>query len=106
MAMRPCAEPGCPVLLRKAGRCQKHRRYSPTYLERDWAEQKRRAAVVAKHRATHGDWCPGWPSTGHAPHACTDLTAAHVVAVANGGGAGPLLVLCRSENSRLRDSDE
>lgn len=92
-------------MLVKSGRCQQHRRYSPTYHQRDYAEQKRRAAVVAKHRAIHGDWCPGWPSTGHQPHPSTDLTAAHVVAVANGGGTGPLLVLCRSENSRLQASD-
>ena len=103
--MRVCAEPGCPVLIPKAGRCQKHRRESPTYLQRDWDERKRREALVAAHRAKHGDWCPGWPTTGHEPHPSDDLTAAHVVAVNNGGIDGETRVLCRSENSRLQDSD-
>ena len=100
--MRVCAEVGCPTLIPKAGRCQQHRRESPTYLQRDHAERKRRARAVAEHVARFGWVCPGWPPSGHAAHPCTDLTAAHHVAVVNGGIDGPLSVLCRSENSRLR----
>lgn len=94
--MRVCAEPGCPALVTK-GRCQQHRTYSPTYHERDWAEQQRRAATVAAWIAEHGHWCPGY---GVPPHESHDLTAEHVTAVANGGGKGPLAVLCRVCNSR------
>ena len=98
--MRVCAEPGCPALV-KSGRCQQHRIESPTYLQRDWAERKRRERVVAAHVAKHGWWCPGHGK--HQPHPSQDLTAAHIVAVVAGGGDGPLTVLCRSENSRLQD---
>lgn len=100
--MRPCAEPGCPVLLHKAGRCQKHRRESPTWhAGNNRAERRRRAAAVAEHRARHGNWCPGYRV---APHESADLTADHVVAVVNGGADGPLTVLCRACNSRKNAS--
>ena len=101
--MKVCAEHACPELIETGSRCQRHRKESPTYLQRDWAERKRRARAVAQHVAEHGWWCPGHAA--HEPHHSQDLTAAHIVAVANGGGAGPLTVLCRSENSRLRDQD-
>jgi len=55
------------------------------------------AATVAEHRRVHGDWCPGW---GVPPHAATDLTADHLVAVSRGGVNGALRVLCRSCNAR------
>jgi hypothetical protein len=65
----------------------------------DAAERKRRARLVADHRARVGDWCPGLGQ--HPAHPCADLVADHVVEVAAGGPAtGPLRVLCRSENSR------
>lgn len=65
----------------------------------DAAERKRRARLVADHRARVGDWCPGLGQ--HPAHACADLVADHVVEVAAGGlASGPLRVLCRSENSR------
>ena len=63
------------------------------------AERQRRRKLVADHRATVGDWCPGLGQ--HPAHPSADLTADHVVEVAAGGLAtGPLRVLCRSENSR------
>ena len=107
--MKVCAEPGCPALIPKRapeGRCQQHRRYSPTgnQARNDWAERKRRAAAVAAHVAVSGWWCPGYGE--HRAHPSNDLTAAHVVSVVNGGGDGPLRVLCRSENSRLGASDQ
>jgi 5-methylcytosine-specific restriction protein A len=62
-------------------------------------ERQRRRRVVADHRATVGDWCPGLED--HPAHPSADLVADHVVEVAIGGLAtGPLRVLCRSENSR------
>ena len=65
----------------------------------DAAERKRRARLVADHRARIGDWCPGLGQ--HPAHPCADLVADHVVEVAAGGlASGPLRVLCRSENSR------
>jgi 5-methylcytosine-specific restriction enzyme A len=62
-------------------------------------ERERRRRLVAEHRATIGDWCPGLED--HPAHPSADLVADHVVEVAIGGLAtGPLRVLCRSENSR------
>ena len=100
--IRVCAEPGCPELVTSV-RCQRHRLESPTSLQRDWRERKRRERTVSQHVAERGWWCPGYAD--HPAHPSHDLTAAHIVAVANGGGDGPLTVLCRSENSRLRDRD-
>jgi hypothetical protein len=65
----------------------------------DAAERERRRRLVADHRATIGDWCPGLGD--HPAHPSADLVADHVIEVAAGGPAtGPLRVLCRSENSR------
>jgi hypothetical protein len=66
---------------------------------RTHAETERRRRMVATHRATVGDWCPGLED--HPAHPCADLVADHIVEVAAGGPeSGPLRVLCRSENSR------
>lgn len=102
--MRVCAEPGCPTLVTK-GRCQQHRRESPTYTQRDWAERKRRAAAVTAWVTVHGWWCPGYQVPAHESH---DLTADHTTAVTHGGLEGPLTVMCRTCNSRkgARDSNE
>jgi hypothetical protein len=65
----------------------------------DRAERNRRRRLVADHRATVGDWCPGLED--HPAHPSADLVADHVVEVAISGLAtGPLRVLCRSENGR------
>jgi 5-methylcytosine-specific restriction protein A len=70
-------------------------------LRNDWGERKRRAAVVAAHRAEYGDWCPGWQRPAHPS---TDLTADHLLAVAAGGDeGGSLAVLCRSCNGSKQD---
>jgi hypothetical protein len=67
-------------------------------LHNDWAERRRRAAVVADHRAIVGDWCPGW--AGAPAHPSGDLTADHVKEVAAGGRVtGRLVVRCRSCNA-------
>lgn len=94
--MPDCVEPGCYTQV-KDGRCQQHRIESPTYLERDWPERKRRAQAVADWVAEHGHWCPGY---GVPAHPSTDLTADHSLAVAHGGAQGPLDVLCRPCNAR------
>ena len=62
-------------------------------------ERERRRRLVADHRATIGDWCPGLED--HPAHPSADLVADHVIEVAIGGlESGPLRVLCRGENSR------
>lgn len=91
-----CSEPGCPVILARAGYCPRHRRVSPT-TRRSAGERKRRAQAVADWIAIHGWVCPGWHCP---PHESRDLTADHMTPVAWGGGDGPLRVLCRSCNSR------
>jgi hypothetical protein len=65
----------------------------------DVHERERRRRVVADHRATIGDWCPGLED--HPAHPSADLVADHVIEVAISGLAtGPLRVLCRGENGR------
>jgi len=65
----------------------------------DHRERERRRRLIAEHRATIGDWCPGLED--HPAHPSADLVADHVIEVAISGLAtGPLRVLCRSENSR------
>jgi hypothetical protein len=65
----------------------------------DHHERERRRRLVADHRATVGDWCPGLED--HPAHPSADLVADHVVEVAISGLAtGPLRVLCRQENGR------
>jgi hypothetical protein len=65
----------------------------------DRHERERRRRLVADHRATVGDWCPGLED--HPAHPSADLVADHVVEVAISGLAtGPLRVLCRQENGR------
>jgi 5-methylcytosine-specific restriction enzyme A len=65
----------------------------------DHHERERRRRLVADHRATIGDWCPGLED--HPAHPSADLVADHVIEVAISGLAtGPLRVLCRQENGR------
>jgi len=67
-------------------------------LHNDAAERRRRARVVADHRAIVGDWCPGWER--QPAHQSADLTADHVREVAAGGRPdGRLVVRCRSCNA-------
>ena len=101
--IRPCL--GCKQPVRGKPRCsdcqriqdQRKRAKRPD-LHNDAAERRRRARVVADHRAIVGDWCPGW---GRQPaHQSADLTADHVREVAKGGDPrGPLVVRCRGCNA-------
>jgi len=101
--LRRCLD--CPASVRGKSRCgdcqrahDRAKRARRPDLD-DAAERKRRARLVADHRATIGDWCPGLGQ--HPAHPSADLVADHVVEVAAGGlASGPLRVLCRSENSR------
>ncbi|MDH6679241.1 5-methylcytosine-specific restriction protein A [Rhodococcus sp. LBL1] len=103
---RVCTEPGCPTIIRNGNRCTEHQRArdahqratTPTKVTRTWAERQRRAQTVADHKATHGNWCPGYQVPAHASDR---LTADHITPVAAGGAPdGPLGVLCVSCNSR------
>jgi 5-methylcytosine-specific restriction enzyme A len=101
--LRPCLNCGKPV--RGKPRCRdcqgtadRAKRAKRPDLD-DHHERERRRRLVADHRATIGDWCPGLED--HPAHPSADLVADHVVEVAVSGlGTGPLRVLCRSENSR------
>jgi 5-methylcytosine-specific restriction enzyme A len=100
---RPCL--GCGRTVRGKPRCRdcqatrdRAKRAKRPDLD-DHRERERRRRLVATHRATIGDWCPGLED--HPAHPSADLVADHVVEVAVSGLAtGPLRVLCRSENSR------
>jgi 5-methylcytosine-specific restriction protein A len=101
--LRPCI--GCKRTVRGKTRCADCQRQRDQLkaqrrpdLHNDAAERRRRAAVVADHRAIVGDWCPGW--AGRPAHPSADLTADHVKEVGAGGRpAGRLVVRCRSCNS-------
>jgi 5-methylcytosine-specific restriction enzyme A len=100
---RPCLD--CGTAVRGKPRCrdchakvEQAKRAKRPDLD-DHHERERRRRLVAEHRATVGDWCPGLED--HPAHPSADLVADHVVEVAIGGlASGPLRVLCRSENSR------
>ncbi len=55
-------------------------------------------AAVEAHRRLHGDVCFG--DDEHDEHVTSDLTADHVIPISEGGMGGPLVVRCRSANSR------
>jgi 5-methylcytosine-specific restriction enzyme A len=101
--LRPCLD--CKRTIRGKTRCRdcqaqldKRKAQRRPDLHTDQAERRRRAAVVADHRAIVGDWCPGW--AGRPAHPSADLTADHVKEVAAGGRVtGRLVVRCRSCNS-------
>ena len=101
--LRPCLNCGKPVRGKPRctdcqGQADRAKRARRPDLD-DHHERERRRRLVAEHRATIGDWCPGL--AGHPAHPSADLVADHVVEVAAGGPeAGPLRVLCRSENGR------
>jgi hypothetical protein len=104
MALRPCLDCGALTPTARCTTCARPRERARTQAKRQTrprastAETKRRADVVAAWRATRGDWCPGY---GREPHASSDLTADHAIAVGAGGSEdGPLTVLCRSCNGR------
>jgi hypothetical protein len=101
--LRPCLDCGRSVRGRSRCRdCQANHDRAKAAKRPDMrthAETERRRRLVATHRATVGDWCPGLED--HPAHPCADLVADHVVEVAiNGLETGPLRVLCRSENGR------
>lgn len=60
-------------------------------------ERNRRTEAVAAWVARHGWVCPGYQRE---QHESRDLTAAHSVAVSQGGQRSALTVLCRACNSR------
>jgi 5-methylcytosine-specific restriction enzyme A len=101
--LRKCMD--CPTLVRGRTRCtdcqRDHDRAKAARrpdLHNDAAERRRRARVVADHRAMVGDWCPGWER--QPAHLSADLTADHVREVARGGRPdGKLVVRCRSCNA-------
>lgn len=104
-APRICSIHDCPDTVTRLNRCRRHaseldkhqRRTTPTKIHEP-RDRRRRATAVRKHRAQHGNWCPGYKRE---PHAATDLTAEHIDPVAEGGAwDGDLAVWCRSCNSR------
>ena len=103
--LRPCLD--CGRAVRGKPRCvdchanvERGKRAKRPDLHADHAERKRRRRLVADHRANVGDWCPGVPELNRGAHPSADLTADHLVEVANGGlASGPLVVRCRSCNS-------
>jgi hypothetical protein len=108
MPLRPCIDCGT---ISQGSRCAEHQRVKDRATLRgkrqrrphaSKAEERRRAAVVAAYRRTHGDWCPGWQRD---PHPSSDLTADHVVGVGAGGAeGGELAVLCRVCNGAKADN--
>lgn len=100
-----CCEPGCPKPAVYRGRCRSHaqeherHQHATVATKRDEpSSREARRQTVAAWRAAHGDVCPGYRRP---PHPARDLTAQHAHALADGGDPGqPLVVLCRSCNSR------
>lgn len=101
-----CCERDCPNIATYRGRCPRHAREYNARLDNSTPtkvaarrERKVRRRVVERWVKTHGYICPGYKRQPHASH---DLTAEHIVPVADGGStsADNMTVLCRSCNSR------
>lgn len=104
---RHCLEPGC-VRLTTGTRCtvheaqrQRRRNAKRTHYGHTW--QVTSAQLLAAHRATYGNWCPGAADLEHQAHYTADLTVDHVQ---NRTLQGGLRVLCRSANSRKGALDQ
>lgn len=110
MPQRPCLV--CGRLTRNPSRCDVHQaeymaarnaRRGSANARGYTAEYRKRAAyVLAQHRATHGEHCPGYRVPAHVS---SDLTVDHIVPLAKGGTheLSNLSVLCRACNARKRD---
>ncbi len=96
----------CGSLTSSGPRCSRHPRSrsgSGSAVHRDprWAEMSKR--IISRHVGQYGYVCPG-DGPGHPAHPTRDLTADHVVPLADGGApfdASNTRVLCRSRNSEL-----
>lgn len=98
MPKRPCLRCSRPTTRAYCGACVPN----PAPRNRSHAEADRRRAAVQAHVAEFGWRCLG--DADHEAHATTDLTADHVVPRVEGGENGPLVVRCRSSNSRRGDA--
>jgi len=94
---RRCIDGG--ELIASGTRCAAHQAQRKRIRNADRPAAK---AAVAHHLATVGPICPGWQRPAHQVDPA-ELTADHVVAIANGGrgfhAGDPAEVLCRSCNS-------
>lgn len=97
---RACVD--CGAITTYGTRCPTHARarargkHRPEYDTRAWKWTRRR--VLAAHRRSWGDLCPGW---NRKPHLAGDLTVDHIVPLYAGGhltDPGNLQVLCRRCN--------
>jgi 5-methylcytosine-specific restriction endonuclease McrA len=102
IAAIPAACLGCGTQTRNGSYCRRcapaveARRHNKAYDTPQW--RRLSAAAISEHVRGNGWVCPGYR---RAPHPSRDLTADHVVALANGGPvAGEVVVRCRSCNSR------
>ena len=69
---------------------------------RTHAETERRRRLVADHRATVGDWCPGLED--HPAHPSADLNADHVIEVAVSGLETGRCGCCAAERTAARSA--
>ena len=103
--LRPCLDCAKPVRGKPrcsdcAARVDQAKRIKRPDLHNNNRERERRRRLVADHRATIGDWCPGVPELGRGAHPAANLSADHLVQVAAGGlETGPLIVRCIPCNS-------
>jgi 5-methylcytosine-specific restriction protein A len=98
--LRPCPDCGAPRSGGACGRCGWAGASKVSGVRADLArpEWRRRSETeLASWRAVHGDWCPGWPPSGHRPHPDRHLALHHHTDDPD----GPASVLCRIENGRL-----
>jgi 5-methylcytosine-specific restriction endonuclease McrA len=96
----------CGRVTSRGPRCLAHphrktTRPNPTHADPRWHALSRR--LIAAHVGQYGWTCPG-DGPHHAPHATSDLTCDHIVALSDGGSPfdrSNLRILCRSWNSSL-----
>lgn len=113
-APRPCLT--CGQLTTYGSRCEEHARQERNRQKRrrrveDYDDPRWRAlsaAILADHRAEHGDLCPGIDGE-HLPHLTRDLTVDHVRPFRDGGellDRANTRVLCRTYNGILANRRE
>jgi 5-methylcytosine-specific restriction endonuclease McrA len=100
---RPCLGCGEPTERDRCPRCRapiERSHHNRAYDSLAW--RRFRSVILTRHRARHGDLCPGAP--GHPAHPERDLTVDHIEPLARGGAMfseANCRVLCRSWNGKL-----
>ena len=99
MVKRPCLKCGFPA--DPVSTCLN----CGTNTGRDYADERKRRAILDRYRLANGDRCKGtpWCDIPFVPHYTTDLTVDHTVPRSAGGTLEQYSIMCRQANSKKSD---